>query len=270
MSAFAAARREDYSVARARFAEARDEAARLPKSTEAEKPKFELSRAPKPSLEEEAAYQHAVLAGKVGDPSGAEAALLAFIRKYPHSPLIHSALKRIANAHGGDVPPDVESAWRQAMELQAEAAAAEARRRSRCGPECLVELLRRAGRPVPVEELVEEMGTDGDGTTLKALAAAAERRGLRPKGQELAPAALREQQLPLIALLDPGHYVIVDKVYGLGVQVWDPDGQGVGKPSRKTYRLGEWEQAWHGVVLTLVRSPARARAPGTNPALERR
>src|SRR5207248_8661380 len=96
-----------------------------------------------PTLEEDAAYQHAVLTAAIEGPAKGEAEYCAFMRSYPESPLVHAAVKRIGRLHGGDIPPPAEAVWKQAMRV------AQARQKERdrlaalCGPECLAELLRR-------------------------------------------------------------------------------------------------------------------------------
>jgi ABC-type bacteriocin/lantibiotic exporter with double-glycine peptidase domain len=120
------------------------------------------------------------------------------------------------------------------------------------------------------------MGTDGRGTSLKALAAAARRRGFTARGLRLTQAALfhaaadeRWPALPgnspqphhptpspprspyLIALLRPGHYVLVEQVREEAVTVWDPDGRGLHQAGVKEYSWEAWGRAWNGVVLAL-------------------
>jgi TolA-binding protein len=99
VQAFAAARRRDFPLARQRFALLWQEAARLPdRGKQAASP----GENP-PTLEAEAAYQHAVLTAALGDTQAAEAEFKRFIRQYPESPLVHAAVQRIGKLHGGNV-----------------------------------------------------------------------------------------------------------------------------------------------------------------------
>lgn len=250
-----------------------------------------------PTLEEEAAYQHAVLTaalargarrpGTSSDPedakpgtrnpepgtAAAEAEFVEFIRQYPESPLVHAAVRRIARLHGGNVPPDVEAVWKRAMAVAQQRQQQRDRSRSLCGPEVLREVLRRTGvrseEPADgdgreagaVEALARELGTDHQGTTLAALAKAAEVRGLRAKGLKLTwnglwritngPDGKRDAPEFLIALVQPGHYVLVEDVRAGEVDVWDPSGQGPDQPGARRYSRAEWLRLWGGSVLRL-------------------
>jgi TolA-binding protein len=251
--AFSAARRKQYARAREQFAVLRQEASELP---DRGKPEATLGENP-PTLEEEGAYQHAVLTAAIGDRQAAEAEYVAFMRRYPESPLVHAAVKRIARFHGGDVPKEAEAVWKEAMRAASAREEAGEREAAKCGPECLAELLRRrqgeaaSVTPDEVEALAREMGTDRRGTTLKALAGAARKRGFRPRGLQLTWEGLRKQRLPLLALLQPAHFVLVDELTPGSVRVWDPDGAGTGRPSTRSYYRETWQEVWQGVALAL-------------------
>lgn len=149
--AYAAARRHDLKLARARFATARGEAAALPdKGKQPAMPGQE-----KPTLEEDDAFQHAVCTGALGDKLAAEAEYVAFMHRFPESPLVQASVKRIARMHGGDIPPAAEAVWREAMAMAQKHQAALQREASLCGPECLAELLRRHGEASDVERCVQ-------------------------------------------------------------------------------------------------------------------
>jgi hypothetical protein len=251
--AYAAARRHDLALARVRFAVAAQAAAALPDHGAQA---TALGQDPQPTLTEDATYQHAVCTAALGDKAGAEAEYRAFMRRFPESPLVMAALKRIGWMHGGDVPPADEAVWRQAMDTAQRDQKARARAASVCGPECLAELLRRRGEHVGVMTLASAMGTSDQGTTLASLAAEARRWGFAPQGLALTLAGLREQPLPVIALIAPGHYVLVDgvtpaSVTSQGVTVWDPDAQGVGHPQLETVPATVWGQEWQGITLAL-------------------
>ena len=95
------------------------------------------------------------------------------------------------------------------------------------------------------------MHTSAEGTTLSEMANVARRYGYAGKGLELTPIGLQQQKLPVIALINPGHFVLIESVSGQSVTVWDPDGQGMGKPERHTYTLVDWKAQSKGVVITL-------------------
>jgi hypothetical protein len=211
---------------------------------------------------------------------------MAFLREYPESPLAHAAVRRIARMRGGDVPEEAERLWRRAMTLQAERRRAEERSRSLCAPECLAELLARKVKSKKVkgksgsegvqvlgssgvqedrahdpatspphhptaEELAREMKTDHRGTTLQSLAEAARRHGFEAKGLRLTFKGLMRQRTPLIALVQPGHFVIVERFHFSEVEVWDPSGAAPGGAVRRRLTREEWEGIWDGIALAL-------------------
>ena len=196
------------------------------------------------------------------------------MRDYPQSNLVHAAVKRIGRMHGGDVPKDAEGLWKQAMTVQKTADEKDKREQSRCGPECLAELLKRGevgkkssredaktqrelpqGRVEDVETLAAEMHTSGEGSSIAAMRETAAKHGLKLQGVSLTTKGLARQKLPLIALIAPGHYVLVDSIALSGLTVWDPDAKGVGVSGRRAYTAGEWEKAWNGVALRAAPGP---------------
>lgn len=253
--AYAAARRHDLGRARVQFAALRTEAARLPDRGAQPAP----PGASAPTLEAEAAFQHAVCTGALGESKAAEAEYRAFLARYPESPLVHAAVARVARLHGGDVPPQIQALWRRAQGLTVAHQKAQLREASLCGPECLAELLRRRGAAADVHALAAEMGTSDQGTTLSALAAGAQRHGWRARGLALTPKGLGAQPLPLIALTAPGHYVLVEAVSPQAVTVWDPDAWGVGKGGRRAVPAARWGRDWQGVALALTPPAAPVR-----------
>jgi ABC-type bacteriocin/lantibiotic exporter with double-glycine peptidase domain len=101
------------------------------------------------------------------------------------------------------------------------------------------------------------MNTSGDGTSVAAMVRTAAKHGLRLEGVSLTMKGLAEQKLPIIALVAPGHYVIVEAVSlspthpltSAKVAVWDPDAKGTGAADRRTFSATEWAKAWEGVAL---------------------
>ena len=257
LMAYAAARRHDLALARDRFKNAQLEASKLPdKGVQTAEPGMAA-----PTLEEDAAYEHAVCTGALGHAAAAEAEYVSFMRRYPESPLVQASIKRIARLHGGDVPASDQTVWREAGQIAASRQKARQREAAMCGPECLAELLRRRGDAADVHGLATEMGVTDQGSTLEALAAAADKRGYQAAGLSLTLAGLRKQKLPLIALISPGHYVIIDAVSAAQISVWDPDLRGVGHGGAHNYPVSEWTRVWKGVALSLdFRSVMTARS----------
>ena len=249
--AFSAARRKDMAQARDRFAVLKTEAAKLPDKG-ARPPMPGVVR---PTLEAEGAYQHAVCTAALGDKKAAEAEYMKFIKDYPESPLTGQAVERIGWLHNKHVPATAEAAWAESTRIAQ--AREDARRKARekaeslCGPECLAELLRRSGTPAKAEALASELKTTSQGTSLLALATVAKKHGLAAEGVSLTMKGLSKQPLPLIALVVPGHYVIVDKVTDDDVTIWDPSGNGTGKPSTRQYPADTWSRRWFGVAMVV-------------------
>lgn len=254
--AFSAARRKDFELARERFQMLREEAAKLPDKVKLDTEPGQVS----PTLEEQGAYQHAVCTAALGEKEAAEAEYIQFMRDYPESSLIYGAIRRIERLNDGRLPAEAEAEWKQAMETARARQEARLREQSLCGPECLAELLRRRGEKVDAHTLAEEMKTSGQGTSLQALAETAKNYGYAANGLSLTQKGLRKQPLPLIALVRPAHYVIVEKVTLRDVTVWDANVAGSGKPSTQRYSIKEWREIWSGVALVLQPSKAGTEA----------
>ncbi len=243
--AYSAARRGDFSAARDRFSFVRDAARRLPDhGSQANTPGD-----PQPTLEEEGAFQHAVCVGALKDRPAAESEYRDFLKDYPESILVQAAVKRIAWMHGGDLPRDAEALRKKSMAVQAAAAAKERREEALCGPECIVELLRRQGKTVDAHLLADAMSTGEQGTSLEAMSRKARELGLPHTGMRLTDTDLIRAKMPAIALVDPGHYVLLEHADGNGVTVWDPDLKATGVGGLKRYTPAQWQRAWNGIAL---------------------
>jgi predicted double-glycine peptidase len=257
--AFSAARRKQMSQARDRFADMKKEAATLPDKGK----QAPLPGTVRPTLEEDAAYQHAVCTAAMGDKKTAEAEYMAFIRDYPESPLTGAAVERIRRLHGGHTVRAAEEAWKKSSLI---ARARDEQRRkeqemamSKCGPECLSEFLRRRGKSVSSNTLAKELKTSTGGTSLLSIVRVAKAHGLNAKGYTLSDKALGKQPLPMISLIRPGHYVVVDKVTADSVSIWDPFGKGIGRPGVKTYKMSEWQNIWSRAAMVVAKTtPAAA------------
>jgi len=128
---------------------------------------------------------------------------------------------------------------------------AERRAQALCGPRCLAELLRRRGETVSVETLAKEMQTDEDGTSLQGLTQAARKRGYKGEGLALTQQGLARQSLPVVTLIAPGHYVLVEALSSTGVRVWDPNALAQGKEATQSYDLATWGKVWDGYAVAL-------------------
>jgi len=110
-----------------------------------------------------------------------------------------------------------------------------------------------------VAELAREMGADERGVSLLALAQAARKRGLRPEGMQLTWAGLMQQvhpggtvgSRPVVAQVQPGHFVLVEQANPTGVRVWDPSAGGVNRPRAREYDPETWQRVWKGIALAL-------------------
>jgi hypothetical protein len=246
LMAYSAARRREYPLARERFAAA---VAGTKAGLAAPAQGGPISREALRSAESDAAYQHAVCTLAMGNRKGGETELRCVIRNYPESAEVHGAVRRIARLHGGDVPRDVQALQRRARAISLAADRARRRSGSMCGPECLAELLHREGKPADLALLAREAATSHEGTTLLALARTAGRHGIPLKGMQLTDADFRKQALPLLALVAPGHIVVVDKIDRACVTVWDPAANGPGRPADKDIVWPQWRRMWRGVAL---------------------
>ncbi len=247
--AFGAARRKDMLLARDRFAVLRQEAAKLPdKGKQAAPPGV-----PPSTMEEEGAYQHAVCTAAMGNEKAAEAEYIKFMQDYPESPLINGAAQRIEKLHDGHMPHYAEDAWTKANNI---AIARQKKREEKmnlrmaqCGPLCLAEYLRRKGRSCDPDELAKELKTTANGTSMQAMADVASKHGQKGKGLSLTQKGLEKQPLPLITLVIPGHYVILENITSKDITIWDPYAKGIDKPGRIKIPIERWKIMWGRVAL---------------------
>ena len=249
--AYSAARNHDLKTAQAQFATLQVEAARLPdKGVQTTNPGD-----PKPTLEAEALYEHAVCTAALGDKAAAEAEYIDFMKRFPDSPLLSGAMQRLGRMHGGNLPPAAKAAWQHAEQVAVAKGFQDLRSRSFCGPKCLAELLRREGKPANVRTLADECKTSLSGTTMASLASIAQRHGFQAKGVALTQEGLAEQKLPVVAFVSPGHYVLVDSVTSQQVAIWDP-GLDKDAPTTKTIPIADWSKMWGGMAMTVQPSAA--------------
>lgn len=262
--AFSAARRHDMKTARTRFAQlASDAAAQKPQEAKAALPLSNLTapgivRLDTPeAIQADALYQHAVCTLALGDKASAEREWVALMRQFPESPLVHASVKRVARLHGGDIPKEADAAWKQAMATARAREQERERQASLCGPQTLVELLRRRGKPASVDALAKQMHTSEQGTSLTYLGQVAKRSGFtRADGFALTAAGLQAKLreagptgavIALVHDADSGHFVLVDKAEASGMlTVWDSNGAGLNQPRVRTYSADQWRRMWQG------------------------
>jgi len=255
--AYSAARRKDMKLARRRFATLRQEAANLPSG---ESQNVE-SRSEDPAIEAEAAYEHAVCTAALGDKAGAEREYVAFIKAYPDSPFVQGAIDRIGRMHGGKVPESAEAVWQEAQRAYVDHEKQNRREAAMCGPLCMAEFLRMNGVAADSQALADEMGTSDRGTGLRSLIAAATKRGFAARGLMLTWKGLQKQPLPLIALIRPGHYVLLESLSWYSVTYWDPDAGAVAHLGKVTCAPADFQKEWGGVALILT--PQRKAPTGS-------
>ncbi len=244
MEAYALSFGGHYRDARERFTYLEQEAERLPAGGTL----IAMWGRPEPSLADEGAFQRIVCLVAMGDKTEAEAEYKQFLKARPQSLLIHAAVKRVRRFHAGDAPKEVETLWKQAMAEQERRDKEIARSQSLCAPRCVAELLRRKGKALPVETLAKEMQTDENGTDVAQLVAALKKRGFAAQGVKMTAQGLAQQTRPIIALIAPGHFVIVERTQNDAVRYWDPSAD---KGATKTVPQTEWKQAWGGIAVTL-------------------
>jgi ATP-binding cassette subfamily B protein len=124
-----------------------------------------------------------------------------------------------------------------------------------CGPACLVSVARHFGLRVPIARIRQMAGTDGLGTSLLGLVAAAEKIGLSAKGVKSSREYFSKLPLPVIAHVSlqtthSFHYVVL---YGIGkkkVRMMDP---AHGRMQRCS--LKEFQSRWTGVAVLLAPKP---------------
>ncbi|MER6951365.1 ATP-binding cassette domain-containing protein [Nonomuraea sp. NPDC000554] len=139
---------------------------------------------------------------------------------------------------------------------------------SDCGAACLGIILAYHGCHVAPHELRETCGVGRDGTSAAALVRAAGLYGMAGRGHRVRlgdPAhpqldALRTLPLPAVALVDPGHFVVLEGLTRHGrVAVNDP------ASGRHTLAGEQFAASFGGVVLTFVKTPEFATREGPEP-----
>lgn len=121
--------------------------------------------------------------------------------------------------------------------------------RSSCGSSSLVTACQLMGLKVTQQELRQLLPSRAGGTSMADLMEAARAKGLDPHGVSLTMEQLRTVRKPAIALLRPGHYVVVTGAGRQGVDYIDPGERNT--PQRKP--LDEFAWLWTGRALMFGR-----------------
>lgn len=136
-----------------------------------------------------------------------------------------------------------------------------------CGPYTLCQVAERYGMVVDVENVAKLAGTTKAGTTMKGLAEAAFKLGMKAVGMKTKYNRLLELKTPLIAYVrtpngsEANHFIVIDKLEANQLETWDVN-QGYSILSREKF-----EEMWTGYVLT-VSPPHRLKKTSDAPHIE--
>ncbi len=258
ITAFASARTGKMSQARERFGDLKAFAKTLPKVKEKPVP----GEPPSPEIVERAAYQHAVCTAALGDKEAAQNEYLKFMLDYPESPLLNGVVLRLRKLNDGHLPDIADKTFQKASKIAEARRLARAKEEAMCGPECLAEFLRRFGKTADPKTLARQMATDENGTSLAAFAKAAGQHGVPLKGVRLTWNGLKKQfptaeagkplakQQPVVAYVQPGHFVIIESIQADKVTIWDPNAQ-EDSPGTATFTSKDFQMRWPGIALVV-------------------
>ncbi|HEY6564707.1 MAG TPA: cysteine peptidase family C39 domain-containing protein, partial [Pirellulaceae bacterium] len=131
-----------------------------------------------------------------------------------------------------------------------------------CGAACLAMMLGYYGRPTSLADCREECAPGRDGVTAQTMVAAARKQGLRVKAYSVqSDANLRDVPLPAIVHWNFSHYLVLERISSVGVEVVDPaDG-------RRHLTPDEFAQGFTGVILTMEPGPGFEPRPSTSQPL---
>jgi RHS repeat-associated protein len=147
------------------------------------------------------------------------------------------------------------SYWNRELRRRMEACPQQAPE-TQCGPAALALACTLAGRPTSAREVAALVRPDPRGATMQDLLRAAQARGLPATGVRLTAEQLAAAPKPAIAYTAPGHYVVVTRANGEGVQFLDP---GAGAAER-VERWPLFNALWNGETILLARAdPGRTR-----------
>lgn len=170
------------------------------------------------SIRDQASYQAAICDLNIEQSKGI-AALKAHIEKYPDSPTVYSALKRLQRVMpAADFAKIQDRVDRRSAQRFDKAGLAE----SMCGPLAVAELLRLVGKEVPSEnKLVELCGTTAVGTNLAGMKRALTSCQVPNFAYQLKHSDFQKVPLPALWLRGE-HYLVIRKRTEQGFEVYDP------------------------------------------------
>lgn len=126
-----------------------------------------------------------------------------------------------------------------------------------CGAACLTMVLRYLGHDVRLDELRSAIGIGRDGSSMGAIARAAERFGLRARGIRADMADVRYLPRATILHWNMTHFVVFESANAKGVQIVDPSA------GRRLVSWAQFGKSWTGVGLVLEPTSAfKPIAPG--------
>jgi hypothetical protein len=210
---FLAAKKNDFDAARAEF-----KSAVSTEGTGKMSPDFG-------GINDQAAYQAAVCLIAQHKDTEAEAEFRQFIKRYPLSPLIFAAYKRVLRIRHGNPDPSLDKSLQSAVSMQ------EARIRfetSACGPKAIEYILPLLSKSQKSYKSIAKLcGTNDDGTTLDGMCKGLKALGLQSFCSVLNRTDFAQLPTPSILLRDD-HYVVVLQVFSKHAKIYDPRNASVG------------------------------------------
>jgi len=169
-------------------------------------------------VKDQATYQAAVCLIASGKKAEGRQELVAFMQAEPFSPLVTAAYRRIVRLDGHDDPKLQDL-------LQKDIAQQEKRIRfetSVCGPKCIERMLPLVGKPLrDYKDIAKLCSTADKGTTCKGLVDGLAALGVPSFPYELSADDFAKIRRPAI-LIRPSHYVLLEKIEGDKVTIYDP------------------------------------------------
>ncbi len=130
-----------------------------------------------------------------------------------------------------------------------------------CGAACLAMILGYHGRATSLADCRAACAPGRDGITAQTLVSAARAQGLRVKAYTVQnDANFRDIPLPAIVHWNFSHYVVLERLSSVGVEIIDP------AEGRRHLTLGEFALGFTGVILTMEPGPEfESRTTGGHP-----
>lgn len=170
------------------------------------------------SIPDQASYQAAVCSLNIDKKVGI-ADLKAHIDRYPESPTVYSALRRLQRL----LPAaDYEAVQSKAERKELERAKKIELSASMCGPKAVAHLLGLLGKPVPDEAtLAKQCGTTAAGSSMAGLKKALATLGVETHGYALARGDFERTPLPALWLRGD-HFLVLTRITESAAEVFDP------------------------------------------------